>query len=185
MKEYFEELSDQFIDDSEKEIFEQYLKDPSRVLMEMANVRGMDVEEPENLPFSFYFSSKSVVHNQHGIRVKITWNPIKALNADGYMELHGNYDYVAGSHKYIPTRRQLYDAEMFFKKYKVLFAAVWEEILYDGYLTDFFRGRISLVELISKFEIEDEDLYYGINHCKNLIDLERFVRKNNIFNMND
>ena len=190
-KDYFEKLNNMkddlyFIDESDRCLFEEYLVNPSIILMEMANVRGMDVSVQNMLPFSFYFSSKVAVHNQHGIRVKIVWNPSKTYtDADGYMELHGNYNYVSGSHKYIPTRSQIREAENFFKKYKVLFSAVWEGILYEGDLIKFLHGDINLVSLISKFDVDNEDMYYKINHCKSIEDLERCVRENKIFNMND
>lgn len=186
----WEDLKDlpdnEFIDNEDKETFLEYLNDPSKVLMEMANVRGVDVKLVSHLPFSFHFYGKDAVHQQHGIRIKMIWNPSKApYDADGYMELHGNYDYNMDSHKYKPTEKELKIARDFFKKYKVLFAAVWESVLYDGDLQDYFKGRIDLRDLISKFDVENENNYYFINHCKSLEELEDCVRKNNIFNMND
>lgn len=176
----------EFINNEDKETFLEYLNDSSKVLMEMANVRGIDVKLTPYLPFSFYFCGKDAVHQQHGIRVKIIWNPSKApYNADGYMELHGNYNYFIGSHKYKPTEKELKIARDFFKKYKILFSAVWENILYDGYLQDYFKSRLSFKDLLSKFENIKEKQYYLINHCKNLEELEDCVRKNNIFSMND
>lgn len=62
-------------------------------LMEMANVRGKNVVT-DKINFSFYFSSKA--NMSHGIRAKISWNPNKIGDntIDGYMQLHGNYEYV-------------------------------------------------------------------------------------------
>lgn len=164
------------------------LDSPSCVLMEMSNIRGNDIKvnpySNVRLPFSFYFSNKEVVHNIHGIRVKLIWNPSKApANADGYMELHGNYDYVSGSHKYKPTADELKIARDFFKYYKVLFAAVWEAKLYDNYLIDYFRGLITFKELLSKFENVSEKNYYLINHCNNVEELTRLIREKRIFNL--
>ena len=177
---------DEFIDDSERRVFLEYLKDPSMVLMEMANVRGNDVKLEYRLPFSFYFSTKNAVHSQHGIRAKVVWNPNKAPEgADGYFELHGDYEYTIGSHKYKPTPKEKETARDFFKKYKVLFAAVWESKLYDGDLQDYFKGRINLKELLSKFDNISERQYFDINHCNSLEELEQCVRKYKIFNMND
>lgn len=177
---------DEFIDDSERRVFLEYLNDPSMILMEMANVRGIDTKIENRLPFSFFFTNKRAVHNQHGIRLKILWNPSKnPKDADGYIELHGNYEYVSGSHKYKPTKDELRILREFVKKYKVLFSAVWEEKLYDGDLQDFFKGRISIKELLSKFDDISEKNYYTLNHCNSLEELEQCIRKYKIFNMND
>ena len=86
----------------------EYLENPSSILMEMANVRGVDFVHTRNLPFSFYFSTKSVVHKSPGIRIKVIWNPSKTpKDADGYIELHGDYEYKVGSKKYKPTNKEL------------------------------------------------------------------------------
>lgn len=178
--------SDEFLDEADQKIFEWYLTEPSAVLMEMANVRGIDTAIEKHLPFSFYFSSKKAAHGQHGIRLKVIWNPSKAPeDADGYFELHGDYKYESGSHKYHPSADERKVARTFCRKYKVLFAAVWEGILYDGDLQDYFKGRIKLNELLSKFDIEDDMNYYYLNHCKSLQELEACVHKYNIYNMND
>lgn len=176
----------EFIDDSERKVFLEYLNDPSMVLMEMANVRGIDTKIENRLSFSFYFSTKTAVHKQHGIRLKIIWNPSKApADADGYLELHGDYNYIISSHKYKPTAKELNMLREFAHKYKVLFAAVWEDKLYDGDLQDYFKGRISFKELLSKFDNITEKQYYYLNHSKDLKELEETVRKYKIFNMND
>ena len=178
--------SDEFLDKADQEVFEWYLTEPSAVLMEMANVRGVDTAVENRLPFSFYFSTKKAVHNRHTIRLKVKWTPNKFPDeADGYFELHGNYDYTIISKKYKPTAKELEIARNFCKKYKVLFAAVWEGILYDGDLQDYFKDRIKLNELLSKFDVEDDMQYYYLNHCKSLQELEACVRKYNIYNMND
>lgn len=177
---------DEFIDDSERRVFLEYLNDPSMVLMEMANIIGNDIKIDNKLPFSFYISPKFAVHKQHGIRAKIIWNPSKApADADGYMELHGDYGYTVGSHKYKPTGKELKIARDFFKKYKVLFAAVWEEKVDTSYVQDYFRGYITFKELLSKFSNITEKQYYYLNHANNLTELEETVRKYKIFNMND
>ena len=177
---------DEFIDDSERRVYLEYLNDPSMVLMEMANIRGNDIKVESRLPFSIYFSTRGAIHNQHGIRLKVLWNPSKApASADGYMELHGDYGYTVNSHKYKPTARELKTLGDFARKYKILFAAVWEEKLYDGDLQDYLKGRISFKELLTKFYDISEKQYYHLNHAKNLQELEEIVRKYKIFNMND
>ena len=176
---------DDFIDEEERRIFEEYLQDPTMVLMEMSNVLGVDFKFYKNLPFSFFFGSKGMVREQHGIRVKVKWNPQKApRDADGYIELHGNYKYVQGSHKYTPTQKELNTLREFVKKYKILFAAVWEEVLDSSRLSDFFKGNMSFTELLSKMDLSGRK-YYDVNHCKTLSELENCVREKHIFNTND
>lgn len=166
-------------------ILEKYLKSPSMTLMEMANMVG-NLVKTDKIPFSFYFNDKNAVHNLHGIRVKILWNPSKSSSdVDGYMELHGDYDYVSGSHKYNPTADELKIAGNFFSKYKVLFAAVWEKKIDPHYLQEYFRGNIMFKELLTKFENASEKQFYYMNHCNTLNELEEIVRKYKVFNMND
>ena len=171
---------------TEQLILEDYLKEPSAILMEMACVRGNDIKL-ERLLFSFYFSSKEDVHGRHGIRVKIQWNPSKIISkdADGYLELHGDYDYVSGSHRYTPTSRELGIARDFFRRYKVLFSAVWEGKLHQNDLQHYFEGTLDWKHMLSAFDNVGEKGYYYINHCKNIQELEEIVRVYGIFNMND
>lgn len=177
---------EEFIDKSDYETFQDYIKEPSQVLLEMANLRGNDIKVEPQLPFSFYFSSKSKVHNRHAIRAKILWNPSRSpADADGYMELHGDYEYIPGSHKYRPTAKELKIARDFFKKYKVLFAAVWEEKLDDADVQHYLEGYIDFKNTINKFYNISEQEYYEINHCNTLTELEQCIREHNIFNMND
>lgn len=180
---------DNFLDELDKEIFLEYLNDPSAVLVEMANFVGNSIKV-EKIPFSFYISDKSTARGKHAIRAKIIWNPIKApASADGYLELHGEYRYVSGSHKYIPTGKELSIAREFFKKYKVLFSAVWEEILDADPLQDYMKGHISFKKLLAKIDLEPDDpasvSYYKINHCNSVAELEELVRKDHLWNMND
>lgn len=173
--------------ETEMLIVEDYMKDPSAILTEMACVRSMNMAVEQNLPFSFYFSSKEDVFNRHGIRLKVQWNPMKisSRNADGYFELHGDYEYISGSHKYYPTAKELKIARGFIRKYKVLFAASWEEKVQTEDVADWFEGKIKLDELLSRFENISEDDYFRINHSRTVEELEQAVRKYKIFNMND
>lgn len=188
MKIYLREnlSNEEFIDKSDKEIFMEYLNDPSMILMEMANIRGIDMVIERSLPFSFFFTSKKAVHERHGIRLKVLWNPSKnPENADGYIELHGNYDYISGSHKYKPTNKELAILRDFAHKYKILFTAVWEGKLYDGYLQDYFKGRLSFKNILTKFENISERHFYLINHCKTVEELYQCVKQYHIFNLNE
>lgn len=124
MSDYFhtswEELNqlekDEFTDKSDYEDFQYYLNNDNIVLMEMANVMGNKVVVEHRLPFSFHFCDKKAIHGQHAIRVKILWNPSKAPNdADGYMELHGEYKYSQSSKlKFYPDNQLIKTARYFF-----------------------------------------------------------------------
>lgn len=185
-----EELDDdEFIDESDKRVFERYISDPSAVLMEMACVRGKDVK-PTRLPFSFYFSDREAVHSQHGIRVKVTWNPMKinSSDADGFFIIHGKdfpYKWVPGSHKYKPTAKELKNASMFIRNNKVLFAAVWEGVLHQNDLQHYFEGFLSWKDLLKCFHTGDMEGDSLIQVSKDVEDLEQTVREENLFNMND
>ena len=155
-----------------------------RSLMEMANVRGNYVKT-DNINFSFYFSDKTECN--HAIRVKIKWNPAKVSGSlDGYLKLHGDWEYVQSTNSDAnPSNKDLMMMKQFFYKYKVLFAAVWEMKLETDDVTDFFLGRISLVELIDRFnDIEPEHLMrlWTVTTIKQLTDL---VREWEMFPMND
>lgn len=179
--------SGSFINEEDFEDFKEYLYSPSKILMEMANAVGNNVRREKNLPFSFFFSSKKAVRGIHGIRVKILWNPSKApADADGFLELHGDYAYIPGSHKYEPNAKELSIARKFFKKYKVLFSAVWEDVLYDpSQLVMYFYGKISWKELLEQFDTGKSDWNFYISTAENLQELEGMVREENMFNMND
>lgn len=176
-----------FVDEEDFEDFKEYLYSPSKILMEMANAVGNNVKREKNLPFSFFFSSKKAVRGTHGIRVKILWNPAKApADADGFLELHGDYEYIPGSHKYEPNAKELSIARKFFKKYKVLFSAVWEDVLYDpSQLVMYFYGKISWKELMEQFDTGNSDWNFYIQTTNNIKELEQLLREENMFNMND
>ena len=156
------------------------------MLLEMSNVHGKRVKI-DDIDFSFYFSSKYAVSDRHGIRVKICWNREKLSHSliDGYMELHGEYEYVSAKHPNMsPSKYDIMTARYFFKRYKVLFAAVWEGVLYEDELVQYLIGKTNLHDLISTFDIPSDD-YEIIKNATSLKDLEKLVRHYNIFNMND
>lgn len=171
---------DEFMSNEEELLFENYL-------FEMSNVRGKTIKI-ENIDFSFYFSSKEDANNQHGIRVKISWNREKVSSKllDGYMELHGEYKYKSRNKpNTIPNEKDKNKAREFFKKYKVLFAAVWEDKLDQNDLVAYLREMINFENLLNNFESITEEQKKLITQAKDLKDLEMKVRENNIFNMND
>lgn len=148
----------------------------------MSTVRGIKVNVPHRLPFSFYFSSK---RSSHGIRVRPIFNPNRMIMDDaGNLELHGEWKYTQGRGDKHINKKQKDDMINFFKEYKVLFAAVWEEVLQEDVLQDYFRGTASLSELIYEFDFysEYED---KLDKILDVRSLEKFVRKYDVFNMND
>lgn len=178
---------DSFIDEEDMKDFEDYLHDPSRVLMEMANALGNNIKKEKRLPFSFYFSPKKVVRGAHGIRVKILWNPSKmGPDSDGYMELHGNYDYISNPKRYKPSQDEINLARDFFKRYKVLFAAVWEDVIQDpSQVTMYLYDKISWKELMEQFDTGNSNWNFYIQTTDNIKELEQLVKEENMFNMNN
>lgn len=150
-------------------------------LLEMSVILGEGVKI-EKINFSFFFSPKI---DQQTIWVRIVWNKEKTIKQHfGFMELSGNYEYIRAkdSNKHI-AESDITAARNFFKKYKVIFAAVWEYQLEQTTAEDFFKGKITLKDLIRKLEIkiEKED----IEKISNLADFEKYVRDKNLFNMCD
>ena len=155
-----------------------------RSLMEMATVRGNYVKT-DNINFSFYFSDKTECN--HAIRAKIKWNPNKVSGSlDGYIELHGDYNYVQSpSSDAHPSAKDIKMMQQFFYKYKVLFAAVWEMKLEADDVADYFLGRIDLISLIDKFDDIDPQHMMILWRAKTINDLKKLVYEWDIFNMND
>lgn len=182
-----EEFSDDdFLDSDDKKLFEYYLTHEDALLMEMANLRGNDIKLHDRIPFSLYISTKEVVHGAHAIRVKVLWNPNKMTSSpDGQIELHGDYEYKIFSHKYKPSEKEISTLRNFCKKYKVFFSAIWESKLDSNDFIDYLRNIIQFNELLTKFDSVSEKHYYLINHCKSIEELEKCIRDNKIFNMND
>lgn len=144
--------------------------------IELTSLRGKDVKL-ENINFSFYFSRK---WKNDKCNVKICWNRNMITSNFNILEICGNYLYRANNQ--IVDEKELDKVKNFFKKYKVLFAAVWEEKLDTNDLAFFLRSQISFDELLDCFYNMDKNLIKG---CKSLKELEECVRKYHIFNMND
>lgn len=156
------------------------------LLLEMANMTGRKVKTDE-INFSFYFSRKNA--SRHGIRLKVFWDK-QYINDDksGYIELHGNYEYSQDpKQKYKPKSYMIDTLRYFARKYKVLFAAVWENVLGEDSLQDYFRGIADFKQLLSEFNANKigKQKYEALNYAKDLQQLERTVRKYSIYNMND
>ena len=152
-------------------------------LMEMANLRGKDVKI-EDINFSIYFSPKQT--DQHSIRIKVLWNRerMNSGNFDGVLYLHGDYEYKQNPNAdNKPDMYDIFELRYFAKRYKVLFAAVWENKLDPNDVEDYFKGRLSFEELLTLFLDLDSDDYDKIQQARNIKELEQIVSENNIFNM--
>ena len=153
------------------------------LLMKMANLRGKDVKI-EDVNFSIYFSPKQT--DQHSIRIKVLWNRerMNSGNFDGVLYLHGDYEYKQNPNAdNKPDKYDIFELRYFAKRYKVLFAAVWENKLDPNDVEDYFKGRLSFEELLTLFLDLDSDDYDKIQQARNIKELEQIVSENNIFNM--
>ena len=151
-------------------------------IMCMSNLRGNKIKVPGKMPFSFYYSQKN---SSHGIRVKPVFDPQRVdLKKLGTLKLCDDWKYTPGpDDKKINSKlkNQMYD---FFRTYKVIFAGVWEGVIPEGDVYEYFRGIISLNELF-----EECDFYSSysseLDSISTISEFENFVRENNVFNMND
>lgn len=157
------------------------------ILLEMANVLGKNVKT-DNIDFSFFFSSK--LRASHAIRVKVIWNrdSTKGGSIDGYFEMHGNYEYVSSPDSKKIKEKYINGAREFFKKYKVLFAAVWEDQLEESILQDYFCGHCLFKDVITDMWSTNKEANVeleSVSETEDLKELENIVRKYKLFNMND
>ena len=149
-----------------------------------ANVIGRYVKIDGPLDFTFYFGSKFAggSASRHNIRVKLSVNPEKFIRSKSHvLELHGEY-HCSDERKVPPKlRRQIVS---FFKKYKVLFAGVWEEQISEDLVPEFFKAHIDLQTLIqnSPCYATHKD---KLRSVKTVADFEKAVRKYQIFKMYD
>ena len=151
-------------------------------IMCMSNVRGNHIKNPSKQPFSFFFSGRQ---SSHGIRVKPVFDPNTFDETDaGNLELHGEWKYTPGTYDKHIKQADIDEMIDFFITYKVLFAGVWEFQIAPDTVQDYFKGLISLHELIedSKFYGEYKDV---LDDVCTVSELETVVREHNIFNMND
>lgn len=148
----------------------------------MSNLRGCKVAVPHKLPFSFYFSTRE---SSHAIRVKPVFNANRISKSElGTLELHGDWKYTPGSDDRNVSGKQIKEMKEFFRTYKVLFAAVWEEELPEDEVAAFFRGDLSFSDLLSEFYCYEE-YKEDLDNIKDVSELEKFVRENSLFNMSD
>lgn len=146
----------------------------------MANVRGYKVRIQKNLPFSFYFSASQ---GEHSIRVKPMFNPSK-LRDDlvGTLKLCDDWEYTPGPDDHAVSKKDIDKMKKFFRKYLVLFAAVWDRQLMEGDVYDYLVGDITLPELIETFDFYT-DYHEELDDITTISELENFCKDYNLVNL--
>lgn len=151
-----------------KKIDEEYL-------IEMSNVVGKYVKNPEKLPFSFYFSSG--VDVPHSIRVKPMFNPEKLKKSlTGTLKLSDDWKYIPGENDKNVSEQEIKEMKKFFKDNIVLFVLVWDEFLQDSVVEHYFLGDLSFQEML-----KDLDFYEKLpelKRCKTIKGFEKCIRNN-------
>ena len=151
-------------------------------IMGMGNLLGKTVKVPKPLPFSFYFSTNFDVH---GIRVKPLFDPEKmSIDRAGNLWLCDSWEYTPGKDDKHVDSKDIRKMKAFFRKYKVLFCAVWGKILQETYVEDYFKKRMSFKSLLKQFDCYQE-YKDDMGDIDSIEELEEFVRENNICNMYD
>lgn len=147
----------------------------------MCNVRGRYVANPGALPFSFYFSSGAGM--PHSIRVMPVFNPNRLVSSlTGTLKLCDDWEYIPGKDDADVSSKDIKNMKEFFRKYLVLFCAVWDEQLSDGVVEDYFRGDILFSDMLKDFdfyEMQSSEL----NNIKSISELESFCRDNQLVNL--
>ena len=150
-------------------------------ILAMSNVRGKYVQNPSVLPFSFYFSSGSGV--THSIRVKPMFNPDKLKSSlVGTLKLSDDWAYTPGINDHNITTKQINEMKAFFRKYLVLFCAVWDEQMQDAVLSDYFQGRASFHDVLEDLDFYEEH-EAELNDIHTVEELETFCRQFGLVNM--
>ena len=166
----------------------RYIKSDFDYIECMSNIRGEDIAVPHKQSFSFYYGSKKQMNDgniAHGIRVKVVKNPSKIIKQQfSVLEIHGDYKFHQNPEADRLNGKQITQIREFFRDYKALFSAVWEEELDENDLRDFFIGVKSFEDLMKCLDFYEE-YKQELDKIDTVEDLELLVRRNSIFNMND
>ena len=146
----------------------------------MSNIRGRKIKVTGSKPFSFYFSSKN---SSHSIRVRPIFNPDKIrMDKVGTLKLSDDWSYIPGPDDKHVSKSDIEKMKQFFKENIVLFAAVWDNQLYDTDVEDYLYGEIDLQELIQQFPFY-EDYEDELENVKTISEFTEFCRANNLVNL--
>ena len=162
------------------------IKEAHEMLFEMAIIRGKYVRNPHKLNFSFYFSSKDAVEGKdlvHGIRVKPIFNSEKMnINQAGTLKLHSDWAYIPGTNDTNISNKDVKEMKDFFKTYKPLFCAVWEQAITPDVLYDYFRGIIDFHEVLEEFDFYT-DYKDELDKITTIEAFRNFIAKYDLFNL--
>lgn len=113
------------------------------------------LDEDENGDFSFWFNPKTG-KIKHAIRVKICWDIARFDEETSCsLALHGEYKYKHSPKAPHVSKKRIDNAIEFFKRRKVLFAAVWEGCLDIEDLHAYLCKDLSFEQLLDRFKFED------------------------------
>lgn len=147
----------------------------------MSNVRGKNVINPGKLKFSFYFSASN--GNNHDIRVRLSFNADKLKQSMcGTLKLCDDWEYLPGPEDKSVNSQDIATMKTFFRRYLVLFCAVWDEQMQDAVLRDYFEGRETFQNVIHDLDFY-ENYSKQLDQVDDIVELEKFCRDNNLVNL--
>lgn len=136
-------------------------------------VRGNEVKNPHKLNFSFYFSTKDSCHS---IRVKPVFAPSRMQYSNaGNLDLHTDWEFMPERDDRNVDPSEIQQMKEFFRKYFILFSAVWDSQLPSIVVKDYFEGKCTLNQLIKQTEFYS-DYSSELDKIKSIEDLEEFCR---------
>ncbi|OUP73517.1 hypothetical protein B5F08_12770 [Anaeromassilibacillus sp. An172] len=153
----------------------------NHAIFAMSNIRGKYVKNPNQLLFSFYFSSGAGV--KHGSIVKPVFNPeILIASRTVILKLYDNWEYIPGKDDINVNEKSIKEMKQFFKKYIVLLCLVWDEHMQDATLEDYCKGNISFIDMLKDLDFY-QDYQLSLITITTVPDLDQFCRKNKLVNM--
>ena len=138
-------------------------------------IKGKDCKV-ENINFSF-----SICNDDDIGEVNIEWNDNGGNSFEGIFSLIDYKYYQTYETKKRLTQEEIDFAREFFKKYKVLFAACWSNVLHPIDLKNYFEGKISFDSLLNEFY--NVDYFDKLSKVETLDDLSYVVREYNMYNL--
>lgn len=148
----------------------------------LSSVRGNDICVPHKMPFSFYFSQKEFTME---FNVKPLFNLDKIIPMEfGTLKMYDDWEYIPGPNDKDVSEEQINEMKNFFKKFKILFAGVWEVEIPENALSDYLRGYSNFQGLLKECYFYD-DYKIEMDSIETIEEFEQFIRDNNIFNMWD
>lgn len=151
----------------------------SEDIFAMSNVRGRHIKVEKEVPFSFYYSPRN---SSHGPRVKPLFNPNTiSMDAAGTLKLCDDWEFIPGTYDKKHSSSDVRGMKAFFRKYLVLFLLVWDKLIDDPELEDYFRGDTTLHDFITCLKFY-EDYKEELDKIKDVQKLEEFCRDNDLVN---